>query len=31
LICRATAKLSGSAITLSQGPEGNGNSALVPE
>jgi two-component sensor histidine kinase len=31
LICRATAELSGSAIRLSQGPEGNGNGALVPE
>jgi two-component sensor histidine kinase len=31
LICRATAKLSGSAITLSKGSEGDGNGALVPE
>jgi integrase len=30
LICRATAKLSGSAITLSQGPEGNGKVRSCP-
>jgi hypothetical protein len=31
LICRATATLSGSAITLFQGSEGNDNGALVAE
>jgi two-component sensor histidine kinase len=31
LICKATAKLSGSAITLPRGTEGNGNGALVAE